>query len=401
MDDFEFDDIVARAADETRSLPVGPAVEGAPQRRRHARRTTRAVAGAATLTTGALIVAAVVTGGGGTSRGSVKVVPATMPGETVVPAPTTAPAAPTAPTVAPSSTTSRAPTTTTSRTRATVPPPVPYSQPEASQLPALLVAHQQGDLVRVTPSGSARLDAPPDGPPDAAVAFALPDGSVVVQGGEPPRAQIARWRADGTHVDYPQVDGMRLLGVGSRAGRDVFVVVPATSPSSDLLIVDADSGQLRSGGAARTTARALRASIVGDRLLVDAADDTGAWLELRSLADPNGTPVVIRAPAGDLGTRRYSSGVLSPDGSRMAFLDSPPYDAAADVVVRRTVGEPPELVRVTLPVGSRPALLDYDGRYVVVSMPFGWPTLVLDTTEATPTWRQLTAVTGTVTIDRF
>ena len=194
---------------------------------------------------------------------------------------------------------------------------------------------------------------------------------------------------------------MRLLGVGSEAGRDVLVVVPDAPAPADVLIVDADSGQRRSGGPGRETSRAQRASIAGGRLLVDAANDTGAWLELRSLADPNGMPVVIRAPAGDLGRRRYTSGVLSPDGPRLALRDSPPYDTAADVVVRRTAGEPPELARVTLPVGARPALLDYDGRYVVVSMPFGWPALVLDTAESAPTWRQVAAATGTVTIDRF
>src|SRR5262249_42642347 len=131
--------------------------------------------------------------------------------------------------------------------------------------------------------------------------------------------------------------------------------------------------------------------------------DMQGSIELRSMADPTAPGQRIAAPKGDLGTRSYSDGVLSPDGTKLAFLDAAPFaGGGVDLVVRAGApAGPPEPLRLTLPTGAAPTFLDYDGRFVVVSTRFGWPPLVLDTAEATPTWRQISGVTGTVTIDRF
>lgn len=378
--DFDFDDVATRAGDEARVLRVPSAPAGEPQRRRRVRRAQRT--GAATtvvvLAIGAVVVLARC---GGSSRRNLHV------------AGTSTSVATTSTSVASVATTSTTPTTPT--TTNTVPPP-PFTLPGATAFPTLVVA--DGSLERVTPNERTTIS----GPADVRVAFALPDGSYVAQRGDGDASRISRWTSDGSRSDFRDLDGEALIGVGSYRHRNVLLVEDANADGQEIVVYDARSRAKQGGGAGSGPGYGInRASIAGDHLLVDPQTPRAAYLELRALSDPTGPTERIAAPTGDLGTRGYSLGVVSPDGTKVAFVDTAPWDSEQPDVVVRSTGSGRELLRTTLPRGETPPFLDYDGRYIVVSANSpGWPPLVLDTDEATPTWRQVTGVTGTVTIDR-
>lgn len=326
----------------------------------------------------------------------------TVPSTTSLPAPTT--------TTAPSTTT---PVTTTQPSTTTPLPTtnVPYpTVPEATVIPRLLTA--SGDGVWRVADPNSRLTVAI--PTDARVAFALASCSAIAYERDPaglPEITIAGSGCPTGHIGA--LDGHPLLSVGSNNGDDVLVVeaVPVSGQGNPpLLLYDVQTGAVTNEYASSKQEIGPSGSIAGGRLVINAYVGGIGALEVRSLGDASAPVIRIAAPNGDFGTRSYSLAVLDPTGTKVAFLDTPhppgPIDEP-DLVVR-DIASGRELLRLSLPWPAWPTLLDYDGRFVVISrrsaqfpqdgVPL--PALIIDTAASSPAFRQVGAAVGMVTLDR-
>ncbi len=280
--------------------------------------------------------------------------------------------------------------------------------PDATRFPAILTAGDGVGVRSVQPGATHLLIKDPH----VHLAYRLRDGSIVTQTGDAAASAtsflaLARWYPGGKVVAFRQYADAELVGVGFAQGHDVLLLVPTSkSETEPLTLYDVATGAVRTlGFGAGPDSSTSRASIGAKVVVQSESLDLGEGIGYTNL---DGTPATgwpdlakgLPYPSYDL-----TSAVVSPDGSRIAYLDGPPANASGPdpsvpwqlVVVSRTGIE---LVRVSLVPGEGVGTyLDFDGRWALISRQSG-AAMIIDTTNAHHRLEQIPGADGVATLDR-
>ena len=240
-------------------------------------------------------------------------------------------------------------------------------------------------------------------------AFRLRDGTVVFETQEPfssvpaPR-EIWRWKSGAAPTKLDGMSPAALLGVGVANGHDAILLLRDSLPDEQVTVYDAITKQSKklgfgSGGDSSTYRASIGAGVLVESLTADLGDgvrytnldgsDAQSWPELtKNLPYPSCERTSI---------------VVSPDGSRLAYLDGPPAmsdgsgpdpTVAWELVVVDRSGA--ELLRAPLKnymQYDQHLALDFDSRWAVVSYSNG-PPIVVDTLSKAPEAQEVVGVQG-------
>ena len=201
-----------------------------------------------------------------------------------------------------------------------------------------------------------------------------------------------------------------LIGAGVYQGRDVAITLdvhPDVLHDDERFIrlMDVETGAITVAGTELSIAPGStldHVSIAGDLFVMSGFSPEGGPFVLYQHSDgsfDNSLPNVV---AGNLTIGKVRNAVISPDGTRIAYLVS--GDLAVNDVATGSVME-------RVPIATKayiPTALDFDGRYAVVSRTAKTSVfvrqqpdaMVVDTTAAQPTAVDLPGTTGITTVDR-
>jgi hypothetical protein len=321
------------------------------------------------------------------------------------------------PSAHPTTTTTDSATTSSSSTSTPVPDTVPNTipLPAAPTAPAVLVATEH-ECVRRALGTADVVAAAAD---HVRSCFAMSDGSIVAERSGPDASTVAtRFVSGADPVDLPLANP-RVLGAGVIAGRAVLFVVlgapPGTENQAPITVYDVGSGSQRTFGfGSGPDSGANRISTDGHFIVASENADQGVGV--RSY-NADGTAAAGLPDLSDQ-MQAYPSQdvvqlVISPDGTRLAYLDGPPFrsDGNSDpngtwalVIVDVATGH--ELQRTVLSTGQdQYTWLDYDGRWAVASRIgcgdnacAGRAAVVVDTEAAHPSPMQIPGASGTTTL---
>ena len=240
-------------------------------------------------------------------------------------------------------------------------------------------------------------------------AFRLRDGTVVFETQEPfgsvpaPR-EIWRWKSGAAPTKLDEMSPAALLGVGVANGHDAILLLRDSLPEEQVTVYDAVTKQSKklgfgSGGDSSTYRASIGAGVLVESLTADLSDgvrytnldgtDAQSWPELtKNLPYPS---------------YERTSIVVSPDGSRLAYLDGPPAMSDGSgpdptvawelVVVDRSGVEKSRASLANYMQYDQHLSLDFDGRWAVVSYSNGSP-IVVDTLSESPEAREIVGLQG-------
>lgn len=291
--------------------------------------------------------------------------------------------------------------------------------PIAADLPPLVVAHDAEVSLYV----DGELDLIGSVEPMAALAISDGEGSVVVQSGRPPEADSALvlLMRDGdppiTRLNFTDAPQLFLHDVARIEGQPhvLFATLDERVDAEvrgELLLAGLADGAVRKIDDAFLPAHFLdHASFGGGVVAASVHCDLTECVEF---LDINGDPVEgLPDPTEGLGYNQpplITKTVLSPDASRLAYLEGPDVGAESPsqptgewVLVVLAQKDGSEVVRlIVAPNEEQIDHLDFDGRWAVASRLAEdgerLPAVTVDTTANDPEPIELTDVVGTATI---